>query len=344
MSDPKSSFLAQYPEALLLDSVSPEELLHYLNQSGWLEQPLDSIEVSEAGEGNMNFTKRVVFRGGSIILKQSIPWVARYPDIPAPQDRLIREARFYQMVYDFPAVSDAMPELLGLDIKNRVAVFTDLGPARDFTFLYSRNTTLEEDQLNALAAWLSALHDLPFSESEQLQLPNRDMRNLNFEHIFCLPFQSDNELDLDAITPGLAAEAERIIVQTNLVQTIRQLGETFYLTDGPNLLHGDFFPGSLLRTDAGIKVIDPEFAFFGKAEFDTGVFAAHLLMSHQPREHLELWFDAYQPPEGFQPSVAYQLAGVEILRRLLGVAQLPLQANLEDKQQWISQAIQWIRT
>jgi len=55
----------------------------------------------------------------------------------------------------------------------------------------------------------------------------------------------------------------------------KELGD-LYLSDGPTLLHGDFYPGSWLRTTQGIRIIDPEFAFTGAAEFDVGVFAAHL--------------------------------------------------------------------
>lgn len=342
MSDPRSTFLEVYPEAILLDSLGPRALCQYLNQSGWLSSPLNSVQISEAGAGNMNITKRVSYDGGSLILKQSIPWVARYPEIPAPQDRLIREARFYQMVYASPQVSDAMPELMGLDVKNRIAAFTDLGPSSDFTHLYARDNPLQMAHMLDFAHWLSALHGLKFSETEQNHLRNRDMRKLNFEHIFCFPFQPDNGLDLDAITPGLRAEAQKIIEQKRLVNWIRDLGEAYYQTDGPVLIHGDFFPGSLLRTPQGLKVIDPEFGFFGFAEFDAGVIAAHLLMSHHTAAHLDLWFDTYQPPEDFRKPIAYQIAGIEILRRLLGVAQLPLQANLAEKQSWIRQALDWI--
>lgn len=342
MSDQRSLYLTGYPEAILLDTISQPALCQYLNQSGWLSRPVNSVEISNAGEGNMNFTKRVSTPEGSLILKQSIPWVARYPEIAAPQDRLIREARFYQMVYAFPEVSDAMPELLGLDVKNRIAALTDLGPSSDFSYLYRREKHLVETQLQEFAHWLSALHGLQFPENERTHLRNRDMRNLNFEHIFCFPFQPGNGLDLDGITPGLQAEADKIIRQRDLVRLILELGESYYQEDGPVLLHGDFFPGSLLRTPQGLKVIDPEFGFFGFAEFDAGVFAAHLLMSHHSTSQLDRWFATYRPPENFQMSLAYQMAGIEILRRLLGVAQLPLQANLEEKQAWIQQAREWI--
>ncbi len=62
---------------------------------------LDSGEAIEsmqrAGEGNMNLVIRVVTPRRSMILKQSRPWVEKYPQIEAPADRILAEIDFYQL-------------------------------------------------------------------------------------------------------------------------------------------------------------------------------------------------------------------------------------------------------
>jgi 5-methylthioribose kinase len=45
-----------------------------------------------------------------------------------------------------------------------------------------------------------------------------------------------------------------------------------------------------------------------------------------------------RPGEGFSRTLAFGFAGVEIIRRLLGVAQLPLAADLGTKQRWLALA------
>ena len=83
-----------------------------------------------------------------------------------------------------------------------------------------------------------------------------------------------------------------------------------------------------------MRVIDPEFCFCGDAEFDLGVFAAHLLLAGEPAERAERVLQLYQPPAGakISPELACQYAGVEIMRRLIGVAQIPtLHADLAQK-------------
>lgn len=292
----------------------------------------------------MNITLRAITSEGSLILKQSMPWVAKYPNIPAPHDRTIREARFYQMVYPYPHVAQLMPDLLALDIKNRLAVFSDLGEASDFSYLYHEDECMPLTQLEALANWLSKLHKLPFGPEDRAQLTNTDMRLLNHEHIFDFPLNPDNGLELDAITAGLQAEADRLISDREFVQRTREIGTGIYLSEGTHLIHGDTFLGSFLRTPLGLRVIDPEFAFFGRAEFDAGVFAAHLILSHHEPDFVQLWFRHYHGPEGFDPQLANQFAGIEIMRRLIGVAQLPLRADIGHKSRWLELARQLVLT
>lgn len=336
---------SDYPQILLLKEAGLNELEGFLSRNGWIRTRESIRDVSPAGDGNMNVTRRVRFSSDrSIILKQSLPWVAKYPEIPAPWDRVIREARFYQTVYPFPEVAEAMPQLLGIDFEHRIAGLEDLGAASDLTPFYQREHSIPESDLKAIAAWLSHLHRLPFSNAERQTLPNRDMRALNFEHLFTIPFQGNNGLDLDAITPGLAACARTVQQRKSLGRIIRRFGEEVYLTDGPSLLHGDPFPGSFLHTRQGVRVIDPEFAFFGRPEIDVGIFLAHLRLGHHPDSLEDAFFHHYDAPEPFDPDIARKMAAIEILRRLLGVAQLPLEAALVEKQHWIEDACRTLVT
>ena len=49
--------------------------------------------IARAGDGNMNCTLRASLGGRTLILKQSRPYVAKYPSIPAPLDRAIERSR-----------------------------------------------------------------------------------------------------------------------------------------------------------------------------------------------------------------------------------------------------------
>ena len=289
----------------------------------------------------MNCTVRVRTSAGSFILKQSRPWLEKYPQIAAPFDRALAEGQFYRLVAQSASVAARMPWLLWTDDEARTVALEDLGAASDFFPLYAREIALPEQTLVDLVAYLSALHPLaPVDGRTRESLANHEMRALNHEHIFALPLRLKNGLDLDAYTGtvGLTAAATSLKEDADYVQIATELGERYLHGSGSSLLHGDFFPGSCLQTSAGVRVIDPEFCFCGDAEFDLGVFAAHLLLAGEPAARAERALALYQADAttGISPALARRYAGVEIMRRLLGVAQIPtLRADLAQKTRWL---------
>jgi 5-methylthioribose kinase len=103
----------------------------------------------------------------------------------------------------------------------------------------------------------------------------------------------------------------------------------YYLEDGDTLIHGDFFPGSYLRTAHGLRVIDPEFCCFGRAEVELGIFIGHMLLAQQDGAAILGFLNGYQSAAPIALEAVLRIAGVEIMRRLIGVAQLPVTLDLE---------------
>jgi 5-methylthioribose kinase len=310
----RAKFERAHPGAFFLEPGEPAALAAHLRRLGVLATP-----------------------GRTLIVKQARPWVEKYPQFAAPWDRARREAEFYALVAGVPAVAAFMPRLLAADADARLLVLEDLGPGADLTGLY-RGGVLAAADVDALADFLSALHGAFAGPPRPGLLANREMRALNAEHIFLLPLRDEGGPDLDALQPGLAAAAAPLKADAALRAAAERLGRAAYLADGPCLLHGDFFPGSLLRTPAGPRVIDPEFGFFGRAEFDVGVLAAHLALARQPDALAARLRARYRPPAGWDAALTRQFAGVEIIRRLLGYAQLPLALDVPAKAALLARA------
>ena len=330
----KAEFLNQHPKSFFLDAEDLNGLAAYLRQQKWLGESETLLGARKAGEGNMNYTLRVTTSRRTLIVKQARPWVEKYPQIAAPRQRAVVEGSFYQQVSQHPAVAEMMPGLIGFDATSCTIALEDLGEASDFTSLY-RGEVLPESALDQLADYLSHLHQIASGELGEV-FANRAMRELNHQHIFDLPLRQAELLNLDAITPGLRQAAQTLKDDRRYVETATKLGE-LYLADNSAgvLLHGDFFPGSWLKTAAGARVIDPEFCFVGAAEFDLGVMLAHLHLANQPASLPASLDDRllsrYQTPTGFDQSLMRQFAGIEIMRRLIGVAQLPPSYDLDRK-------------
>ena len=181
---------------------------------------------------------------------------------------------------------------------------------------------LSDDDLASLVDYLEALQEGLRGIDPPDTFANEAMRALNHEHIFALPIRAANSLKLDAITPGLDELASELKADAAYCRRVTELGKV-YLGEGVCLVHGDFFPGSWMRCRGGIRVIDPEFCFFGTPEFDFGVLLAHMHLAGMGTE-LKI--------AGLDKNLLLGFAGVEIMRRLIGVAQLPVRYAIEEKQ------------
>ncbi len=306
------------------------QLERYLKAQGWLQVGEEITNIEIPGAGNMNFTLRITTPDRSFIVKQSRDYVEKYPQVAAPVERALREAEFYGLVSGYPQLKKQMPELLGVDKKNHVLYLEDLGHGVDFTYLYQQGKSLKETELEQLICFPATLHTTVNTNATAARLPNREMRKLNHEHIFIYPYLKKNGLNLDDILPGFQEISDDFKADQTLKNRVKQLGKR-YLVDGEILLHGDYFPGSWLKTKDGIKIIDPEFCFFGEPEFEIGIILAHLKMASQSEGLIKKALKIYKNRAPLNEDLCFQFMAVEMLRRLVGLAQLPLTLDLETR-------------
>lgn len=278
-----------------------------------------------AGAGNMNLVLRIKTNQRSLILKQSKPYVQKYPQITAPIERIAVEHQFLDLISKDEFLSNLSPKVILFDPETHILITEDLGKGLDYSRIYSGQSELTESEIEQLVGYLNQLHSLYAPDFPK----NLEMRQLNHEHIFHFPLLEENGLDLDLIQVGLHDISQCYKTDQHLKAKLKMLGNR-YLRSGQVLLHGDFYPGSWLDVPSGIKVIDPEFGFPGDREFDLGVFLAHLDLGQQPESLKEFVLFNYSHPFDLQLIQNYR--GAEILRRLIGIAQLPVNLTLSQKE------------
>lgn len=336
----KQEFKKLFPDTIFLDPSEPEVIDNYLKEQNIIDDADRVIHVEKAGQGNMNLTLRVISKSHSLIVKQSRPWVEKYPAIPAPVHRTSIEGLFYKNIAHITDLSENIPKFLGLDEKSNIIFIEDLGQIKSFENIYG-GTPLQDEHLRILLLWINVLHQQEFSPQTRHLLKNIEMRKLNHEHVFSLPINKNNGLDLDSFTKGLSKMGDELKANLTYCKRVEELGK-LYLTDGKCLLHGDYYPGSWMQGDGKVFVIDPEFCFFGPPEFDLGVVLAHLLLSSQPLPMQEKVFEYYGSEAALDKRLVYNFAGVEIMRRLIGVAQLPLPDQLDKKEEMLMTSLEWV--
>ena len=310
-----------HPEFPWLEAGDPEGVRAFLAARGWLHGSETVLGCGRAGEGNMNLTLRVRTDRRTVVLKQARPWVEKYDHIEAPWDRGLSERWFYERVATIPGVTGWMPRLLASDPAGRVLLLEDLEGARDLTGVYA-GERLEPEEVDRLALVLRALHDGTAADPPMPAF-NREMRELNHAHCFVVPLDPRTDLPLDRFEPGLAAAAATLAADVQFCEVAAGMGERYRGAPGP-LVHGDYFPGSWLRTADGIRIIDPEFCFRGEREIDVGCALAHFALGRQSPETARRFLDAYQASATCDAPSLARYGAMEIVRRLIGVAQLPI--------------------
>ncbi len=271
----------------------------------------------------MNVVIRIQTDQRSFILKQSRPYVQKYQQIEAPLDRIDVEHQFYQSIQS-DALKMHTPSVLNYDAAEHLLMMEDLGSVQDMTNTYhTRN--IEDEDVNTLVSLLKDIHEStpPGGYPENLSL-----RQLNHQHIFVLPFLEDNGFDLNSIQEGLQRIANKYKSDEGLRNIIDQTGAQ-YLSTGKVLLHGDYYPGSWMKAKEKVYILDPEFSFVGFAEFDLGVMAAHMIIGTLDDNYVDTISQAYGIDHN--QALVRRVAGIEIMRRLIGLAQLPLEHSLEEK-------------
>ena len=308
-----------------------QELQDYLINKKVIAVDDAITDISKPGEGNMNCVLRIRTNKISFIVKQSRDYVEKYPQVAAPEKRVLVESAFYKKIKQRSNLQKIMPEIIFTDELENILILQDLGTNSDFSYLYQENQKISPDDLVEIIYYLNNLHQSFSSNDFETIFENIEMKRLNHEHIFEYPFMIDNGFDLDNIQIGLQSLAMIYKKDTVLKNKIAKYG-TIYLTNGDHLLHGDYYFGSFLKTENGIKIIDPEFCFFGYREFDLGVLIAHLYLSSQDDETIELAKDHYFDYKNLDLKLLNATIGIEIMRRTIGLAQVPLSLSLIEKE------------
>ena len=315
----------------------------------WGEIAVDDLVIESAGEGNMNVVLRVIDRSGRsqpdrVIVKQSLPYVRRYPSIAAPVDRIEAERQFYEQTGGTEA-GKHMPELLSVIPDDHVMVLEDLGGASDRVDVYGDVRRFPVDEA---MRWLNHLHAIEVRNDARCAA----LLELNAAHMFDIPWDDPPAFDAASVGPELAGVADGLR-HGKRIETIRRsvndLKHWYLCPPGAEavLCHGDFYPGSWLAVTShdatakretakkemakqnSFRVIDPEFTLRGPREFDVAVAAAHHRLC-DGSERLLNSIDAITKnyAQGLDLERTMRMAAAEVTRRLIGVAQLPL--TLDD--------------
>ena len=290
-----------------------------LKDLSFLKKKEKVLKIDIPGEGNMNLVIRVYSTLRTFIIKQSRPFVKKYPSINAPLNRIQVEKIFFEAIKN-EDINKYFPEVLLYNEKNKILILEDLVNSKDMLSIYN-SMEFDENGIIKIVEILEGIHSTKIKNDYPL---NYELRKLNHEHIFIIPYSKDNILE-----EGLNEVFNNLVNDKKYIEAVKLLSN-LYLENGDSLLHGDYYPGSWLKNDKNeIFIIDPEFSYIGLREFDLGVMSAHLIIKTGDLNIINQIKRYY--PSNIQINLMRQFAGIEIIRRIIGVAKLPINRSINEK-------------
>jgi 5-methylthioribose kinase len=286
--------------------------------------------VEAAGDGNINWVRRVSTDESSFIVKQAGPALEKFPEYAVSPDRILEEARYFGTVARHDTES-VCPAIHFVDADHHVIVLEDLGRAERLDAALRRGADTTE-ALCRIARFLGRIHAATQEPEVLLQFPDParadGVLQLHFDHIFRLPFEP-NEFPL---SPAVRAAADEVAADEALLRRVAHTESASRVRTA--VIHGDVQPTNILLTPRGAVLLDAEIAHGGAPSFDLGLLFAHVVLccaaqqrlAETPAHVAPVW-QAYVEADERGPLCSFgdvaAVAGVEMLRRTLGAARVP---------------------
>ena len=301
-------------------NLTDDQLPAYLARLGLLAQP-ERARVEPAGDGNINYVRRVRLEGQSWIVKQARAALEKFPEYQVTRERIVFEQRFNSVVLELlPERASSIPGILNFDPENFVIVMQDLGDDRlSESLAAGRAPALA---LRRLGAFLAEVHRVtrPIASELAPQFRNEEMRELHGEHIFSLPY----EPEAFPLAPAVRKAADALLARPGIRSVILELRTRYYGSETA-LVHADAQAGNVLLDAAQPRLIDAEIAHIGDPAFDLGTALAHVLIPLDSADLADALITGYLESGGTSEELAWarRYAGVEMLRRTIGAARHP---------------------
>ena len=260
----------KYQEHFLLDC---DEVISYVKEKNLFSENAD-LTVKEIGDGNINYIFKVENKidGKSIVLKQADK-LLRSSGRPLDLTRSKIEANILRIENDL--APHFVPEIYFYDEIMCVLAMEDISEYKNLrTELIAGKIFLNfADNISEfLSRTLLLTTDLFMDKFEKKknvkEFINPELCDISECLVFTEPY--DNNKNRNIITTGNEEFVENMLYKNeDLHFAILKLREKF-MNYSQSLIHGDLHSGSIFINEKGIKIIDPEFSFYGPMAYDIG--------------------------------------------------------------------------
>lgn len=260
----------KYQEHFLLDC---DEVISYVKEKNLFSENAN-LTVKEIGDGNINYIFKVENKidGKSIVLKQADK-LLRSSGRPLDLTRSKIEANILRIENNL--APHYVPEIYFYDEIMCVLAMEDISEYKNLrTELIAGKIfpNFADNISEFLSRTLLLTTDLFMNKFEKKknvkEFTNPELCDISECLVFTEPY--DNNRNRNIITAGNEEFVENMLYKNeDLHFAILKLREKF-MNYSQSLIHGDLHSGSIFINEKGIKIIDPEFSFYGPMAYDIG--------------------------------------------------------------------------
>lgn len=277
-----------------------DDIIDYVFEHSNFFDSNENLVYEEIGDGNINYVYRIFDKSTkkSLILKQADVQTRVRPDGYLNPDRSTREAEVLKLYNECaPGFS---PKIIYADSVMAAIIMEDIGSYSNLRMeLMAGKIFYGIEELIARFIVDTSLPstDLVLAYQKKFQAAakfyNPDLCKITEDLVFTHPYKDVRQRNI--LLPENADWLKKKFYEdSNLIARVAVLKEKF--NNYPQaLIHGDLHSGSIFvkneNEETKIKIIDPEFAFYGPIAYDLGNVLAHFIFAQGYAKYSPLFVD-----------------------------------------------------
>lgn len=270
--------MKEYNDFFLLDIETVKDFVK--NVTDYFDKN-EELKTEEIGDGNINYVFKVKGKAKSLIVKQADECI-RTSGRPLDMARSEIEADVLRLENKLaPAF---VPRIYYYDSVLHATVMEDISAYKNLRQELMNGkmfANLPENITDFLVMTLLPTTDLVLDRAIKKEkvknFINPELCDISEDLVFTEPYYDYKKRNIISIE-NLEFVKKELYSDNELKVEVAKLRNKF-MNYAQCLLHGDLHSGSIFINNSGIKVIDPEFAFYGPMGYDVGNVIGNLVFS-----------------------------------------------------------------
>lgn len=269
--------------------MSVDDAITYTKDFGIFSKEAN-LRGEEIGDGNINYIFRVIEdeTGKSVVLKQADKFL-RSSGRPLDLDRNRIEAEILKLEGEY--APEFVPKVYRYDDTMCVIVMEDISAYKNLRkeLMAGKIFPKFADEISSfLVDTLLPTTDLVLDRAEKKDrvrdFINKELCDISECLVFTEPYVNDRNRNI--VIPENIEFVEKYLYNDIDLRIEAAKLKNNFMNNAQALIHGDLHSGSIFINKDGMKVIDPEFSFYGPMGYDIGNVIGNLFFSLVNRKYL----------------------------------------------------------